>query len=157
MLGIGWMTMKAWVVVGVELLLSAMLVYILLGEVSKQSARADKAASLAQERQETIDDMQVRQRDVAALDAKYTGELADAKATIEKLRGDVTAGRKRLQLNARCPSTDKTTGATGVDDGTSARLSDSAQRDYFTLRERIDIGAKQIAALQEYILTVCIK
>ena len=101
------MTMKAWIVVGVELMLSAMLVYILLGEVSKQSARADKAASLAQQRQDTIDDMQMRQRDVAALDAKYTGELADAKATIEMLRDDVSAGRKRLQLNARCPSSDK--------------------------------------------------
>ncbi|WP_313384756.1 lysis system i-spanin subunit Rz, partial [Pantoea sp.] len=40
------------------------------------------ADSLATERQQTIDDMQVRQRDVAALDAKYTKELADAQATI---------------------------------------------------------------------------
>lgn len=157
MLGDGEMTIKAWIIVGVELLLSAMLVYILLGEVSKQSARADKALSLAQQRQDTINDMQVRQRDVAALDAKYTGELADAKATIEKLRDDVIAGRKRLQLNARCPSTDKTAGATSVDDGTSARLTDAAQRDYFTLRDRIDISGKQIAGLQEFIETQCLR
>jgi len=151
------MTIKAWIIVGVELLLSATLVYILLGEVSKESARADEALSLAQQRQDTINDMQVRQRDVAALDAKYTGELADAKATIEKLRDDVIAGRKRLQLNARCPSTDKTTGATSVDDGTSARLTDAAQRDYFTLRDRIDISGKQITGLQEFIETQCLR
>ncbi len=36
-----------------------------------------------------IKDMEARQRDVAALDAKYTGELADAKETIERLHSDV--------------------------------------------------------------------
>ena len=39
--------------------------------------------------------MQMRQRDVAALDAKYTKELADAKAENDALRDDV-AGRRRL-------------------------------------------------------------
>ena len=42
-----------------------------------------------------ITDMQMRQRDVAALDAKYTKELADAKAENDALRDDV-AGRRRL-------------------------------------------------------------
>ena len=37
--------------------------------------------------------MQMRQRDVAALDAKYTKELADAKAENDALRDDVAAGR----------------------------------------------------------------
>lgn len=49
----------------------------------------------------TIKDMQIPQRDVNALDAKYTGELADAKETIERLHSDVIAGRKRLQLNSQ--------------------------------------------------------
>ena len=40
--------------------------------------------------------MQMRQRDVAALDAKYTKELADAKAENDVLRDDVAAGRRRL-------------------------------------------------------------
>ncbi|WP_439292072.1 MULTISPECIES: lysis protein [Rahnella] len=151
------MTMRAWIIVGVELLLSAMLVYILLGEVNKQSARADKAASLAQQRQDTINDMQVRQRDVAALDAKYTGELADAKATIEKLRGDVSAGRKRLQLNATCSHTDKSPGTTSLDDGTRARLTDAAQRDYFTLRGRIETINKQLTGIQQYVRDQCQK
>ena len=38
--------------------------------------------------------MQMRQRDVAALDAKYTAELADAKAENDALR---FAGRRRLR------------------------------------------------------------
>ena len=44
--------------------------------------------------------MQMRQRDVAALDAKYTKELADAKAENDALRDDVAAGRRRLRSKA---------------------------------------------------------
>ena len=41
--------------------------------------------------------MQMRQRDVAALDAKYTKELADAKAEKnDALRDDVAAGRQSV-------------------------------------------------------------
>ena len=43
--------------------------------------------------------MQMRQRDVAALDAKYTKELADAKAENDALRDDVAAGRRRLHAS----------------------------------------------------------
>ena len=43
-------------------------------------------------------DMQMRQRDVAALDAKYT-DLADAKAENDALR-DVAAGRRRLHQSS---------------------------------------------------------
>ena len=48
--------------------------------------------------------MQMRQRDVAALDAKYTKELADAKAENDALRDDA-AGRRRLHIKvARLPA-----------------------------------------------------
>ena len=49
-----------------------------------------------------ITDMQMRQRDVAALDAKYTKELADAEN--DALRDDVAAGRRRLHIKAVCQS-----------------------------------------------------
>lgn len=49
----------------------------------------------------TIKDMQTCQRDATALDARYTGELADAKETIERLHSDVITGRKRMQLNSQ--------------------------------------------------------
>ena len=45
----------------------------------------------------------MRQRDVAALDAKYTKELADAKAENDALRDDVAAGRRRLHIKAVYP------------------------------------------------------
>ncbi|WP_333620328.1 lysis protein [Pantoea septica] len=112
------------------------------------------ADSLATERQQTIDDMQVRQRDVAALDAKYTKELADAQATIDQLHDDVASGKRRLQLHATCTK-QSTSGAAGMDDAASPGLTDSAERDYFTLRSRIELAGKQIAGLQQYIREQC--
>ena len=51
----------------------------------------------------------------AALDAKYTKELADAKAENDALRDDVTAGRRRLHIKAVCQSVREATTASGVD------------------------------------------
>ncbi|ECZ9824636.1 lysis protein, partial [Salmonella enterica subsp. enterica serovar Sandiego] len=108
---------------------------------------------------ETISDMQTRQRDVAALDAKYTKELADAKAENDALRDDVAAGRRRLLVNATCPAmpTGKSTSASGVDNAARPRLEDSAQRDYFTLKERVTTMQKQLEGTQEYIRAQCRK
>lgn len=105
----------------------------------------------------TIDDMQVRQRDVAALDAKYTKELADAQKTIGDLRRDVDSGLKRLRVAATCSDERKTASATGMDDATSPRLTDAAERDYFTLRERIETVTKQLTGLQAYVREQCLK
>ncbi|WP_395280005.1 lysis protein [Enterobacter cloacae] len=116
----------------------------------------DKATEKLSMANATIKDMLTRQRDVAALDAKYTGELADAKETIERLHSDVIAGRKRLQLNANCPA-NGTTGSGVLGDASGPRLTDSAERDYFTLRERIVTVTKQVGYLQDYISTQCLK
>ena len=49
--------------------------------------------------------MQMRQRDVAALDAANTPkELADAKAENDALRDDVAAGRRQFYIKAVCQS-----------------------------------------------------
>ena len=63
--------------------------------------------------------MQMRQRDVAALDAKYTKELADAKAENDALRDDVAAGRRRLHIKAVCQSVREATMPSGVDNAAS--------------------------------------
>ena len=55
-------------------------------------AQRDKNARELKLANAAITDMQMRQRDVAALDAKYTKELADAKAENDALRDDVAAG-----------------------------------------------------------------
>ncbi|EAT9027486.1 lysis protein [Salmonella enterica] len=108
----------------------------------------DKATSI-------IADMQKRQRDVAELDARYTKELADANATIETLRADVSAGRKRLQVAATCAKS--TTGTSGMGDGESPGLTADAELNYYRLRSGIDKITAQVNYLQDYIRTQCLK
>ncbi|MCU3050308.1 lysis protein [Enterobacter roggenkampii] len=115
----------------------------------------DKATEKLSMANATIKDMQTRQRDVAALDAKYTGELADAKETIERLHSDVIAGRKRLQVAATCAKS--TTGASSMGDGESPRLTADAELNYYRLRSGIDRITAQVNYLQEYIRTQCLK
>ena len=97
--------------------------------------------------------MQMRQRDAAALDAKYTKELADAKAENDALRDDVAAGRRRLHISSPLPR--EATTASGVDNAASPRLADTAERDYFTLRERLITMQKQLEGTQKYINEQC--
>ena len=89
-----------------------------------------------------ITDMQMRQRDDAALDAKIHEELADAKAENDALRDDIyPAGRPSLHIEAVYSSQSvRDTTASGVD-VKPPRLADTAGRDYFTLR-RADHYAK---------------
>ena len=104
-----------------------------------------------------ITDMQIRQRDVAALDAKYLKELADAKAENDALRDDVAAGRRRLHIKAVCQSVREATTASGVDNAAAPRLEDTAERDYFTLRARLTIMQKQLEGAQLYIREQCLR
>ena len=89
-----------------------------------------------------ITDMQMRQRDVAAPDAKYTKELADAEAENDALR-------MMLPLvvvgctSAVCQSVrEATTPPAWIMQ--PSRLADTAERDYFTLRERLITMQKQL-------------
>ena len=66
-------------------------------------AQRDKNARELKLANAAITDMQMRQRDVAALDG-HTKELADAKAENDALRDDAAAGRRRLHIKAVCQS-----------------------------------------------------
>ncbi|ENZ4282654.1 lysis protein [Citrobacter farmeri] len=116
----------------------------------------DKATEKLTLANATIKDMQVRQRDVAALDAKYTKDLADAKKQLDDLQRCVRDGKCGLHVNARCPA-NGATGTGGLVDASGPRLTDSAERDYFTLRERIVTVTKQVGYLQDYIKQQCMK
>lgn len=116
----------------------------------------DKATEKLSMANATIKDMQTRQRDVAALDAKYTKELADANAENNRLRADVVAGKRRLQIAATC-SKDETTGTSGLVDGSSPRLTADAELNYWRLRDGISTVTKQLTGLQDYVRTQCLK
>ena len=112
-----------------------------------KNARELKLANAA------ITDVQMRQRDVAALDAKYTKELADAKAENDALRDDValvvvgcTSKQSISPVREAC--------ASGVDNAASP-TGNYAFQDYFTLRERLITMQKQLEGTQKYINEQC--
>ncbi|MWF47552.1 lysis protein [Escherichia coli] len=123
-------------------------------EFKRQRDKATEQLSLAKD---TIADMQTRQRDVAALDAKYTKELSDAKKTINDLRRDVDSGAKRLRIAATCPGVPKATSSTGVDDAGAPELTPDARRNYFDHRDGIATADKMIRGMQDYIKEQCLK
>ncbi|WP_145562998.1 lysis protein [Yersinia canariae] len=127
-----------------------------------QSVEKDKTiTTVTGERDVALADirtMETQRQAVAAIDIKYTKELADAKSENERLRADIASGAKRLQLNATCSKpVSKTPGPASVDDVTGPELTPAARRDYINLRERIGIATTQIAGLQDYVTNVCLK
>ncbi|WP_425401809.1 lysis protein [Escherichia coli] len=82
---------------------------------------------------------------------KNARELKLANAAI------VAAGRRRLHIKAVCQSVREATTASGVDNAASPRLADTAERDYFTLRERLVMMQAQLEGAQQYITEQCLK
>lgn len=106
----------------------------------------------------TIKDMQVRQRDVASLDAKYTKELADAKAQNDALQRKLDNGG-RVLVKGRCPVSASTqaAGAASMGDDATVELSAVAGRNVLGIRSGIISDQKSLSVLQDYIRTQCLK
>ena len=121
-------------------------------EYKKQRDEKAQALSLANA---TITDMQVRQRDVAALDAKYTKELADANAENDALRKRLDNGG-RVRVKGKCPAQDYTTSTGGVGDAGTVELSDVAGRNVLSIRSGIIRDQKALKYLQDYIRAQCL-
>lgn len=128
------------------------------GKVTTLQRDVAEMTAVANQQKKDLQLIEVQRQAVAAIDIKYTKELADAKSENERLRADITNGTKRLQLNATCPKpVSKTAGSASVPDDASARLTNAAERDYLSLREHIGIATSQINGLQAYITNVCLK
>ncbi|ECB0582324.1 lysis protein [Salmonella enterica subsp. enterica serovar Saintpaul] len=104
----------------------------------------------------TITDMTKRQRDVAALDEKYTKELADAKAENDALQRRLAAGG-RVRVKGRCTVPASTTSASpgGVGDAATVELSPGTGQNVFDIRAGIISDQEKLKYLQEYIRTQC--
>ena len=82
---------------------------------------------------------------------KIHEELADAKLKMMlcvMMLPLVVVGCTSKQSVSQCV---KATTASGVDNAASPRLADTAERDYFTLRERLITMQKQLEGTQKYI------
>lgn len=116
----------------------------------------DKATKNLRLANDTIKDMKVRQRDVAALDAKYTKELADAKAENDGMQRKLDNGG-RVLVKGRCPvpASTEASGTTGVGHDATVELSDFAGRNVLGIRSGIKQDQSALRVLQEYINTQC--
>ncbi|EBY3008631.1 lysis protein [Salmonella enterica] len=124
-------------------------------EYKKQRDEKTQALNLANA---TITDMVTRQRDVAALDAKYTKELADAKAENDALQRKLDNGG-RVLVKGKCPVPTPTeaSSTSGMGNDATVELSPVAGRNVLGIREGIIIDQAALRVLQEYIVTQCLK
>ncbi|UMY42292.1 lysis protein [Salmonella enterica] len=103
---------------------------------------------------ETITDMTKRQRDVAALDAKYTKELADAQNRNTDLQRRLAAGsRVRVEGSCTVPTTNKTASTRRVGNAATVELSPVAGQNVLDIRAGIISDQEKLKYLQEYIRT----
>lgn len=128
------------------------------GNAVKYKDQRDTATHNLKLANETISDMQTRQRDVAALDAKYTKELADAQTRNTDLQRRLAAGG-RVRVEGRCsvPTQTETASASRVGNAATVELSPGAGQNVFNIRAGIISDQAKLKYLQEYIRTQCLK
>ncbi|HCL5312792.1 TPA: lysis protein [Salmonella enterica] len=104
----------------------------------------------------TITDMQTRQRDVAALDAKYTKELADEHAKNADLQRRLAAGG-RVRVEGRCtvPASTAAASTSRVGNAATVELSPGAGQNVLDIRAGIISDQAKLRYLQDYIRTQC--
>ncbi|WP_316502016.1 lysis protein [Klebsiella aerogenes] len=124
-------------------------------EFKRQRDKVTEQLSLAKD---TIADMQARQRDVAALDAKYTKELADAKAKNDALQRKLDNGG-RVLVKGKCPVSvaSQATGSASMGNDATVELSPVAGRNVLSIRSGILSDQTALRALQEFIKNQCIE
>ncbi|EIM5533461.1 lysis protein [Salmonella enterica subsp. enterica] len=103
----------------------------------------------------TITDMTKRQRDNAALDARYTKELADEHAKNADLQRRLSAGG-RVRVEGRCtvPASTETASASRVGNAATVELSPGAGQNVLDIRAGIISDQEKLKYLQEYIRTL---
>lgn len=150
-------SLKSLIVPGVILLLAlaSWLSYASYKDEKKRADAAEQSLALATA---TITDMQARQRDFAALDAKYTKELADAKAENDALQRKLDNGG-RVLVKGKCPVPTSTEAAstTGMGNDATIELSPVAGRNVLGIRSGIISDQTSLRTLQKYINTQCLK
>ncbi|MDJ3783454.1 lysis protein [Salmonella enterica] len=104
----------------------------------------------------TITDMTKRQRDVAALDAKYTKELANAQTRNTDLQRRLAAGG-RVRVEGRCtvPASTETASPGSVGNAATVELSPDAGQNVLDIRSGILSDQAKLRYLQDYIRTQC--
>ncbi|EHF9643965.1 lysis protein [Salmonella enterica] len=126
------------------------------GNAVKYKSQRDTATHNLNLANETITDMTKRQRDVAALDEKYTKELADAQTRNTDLqRRLATGGRVRVEGRCSVPTETETASTSRVGNAATVELSPGAGQNVLDIRAGIISDQEKLKYLQEYVRTQC--
>ncbi|ENN8378630.1 lysis protein (plasmid) [Providencia rettgeri] len=99
-------------------------------------------------------DYEKRINSLHELDTKHTTELTNAKAEIDKLRDDVRSGRKRVYINADCPSSEN--GSTSsVDVSRPTPVARDTEENILNLEEQLETLEKQYLGLRDWYFAEC--
>ncbi|EAX2557199.1 lysis protein, partial [Salmonella enterica] len=126
------------------------------GNAVKYKSQRDTATHKLTLANATITDMTKRQRDVAALDAKYTKELADAQTENADLHRRLASGG-RVRVKGRCtvPASTTTASPGSVGNAATVELSPVAGQNVLNIRAGIISDQEKLKYLQEYVRTQC--
>nr|WP_237391075.1 lysis protein [Cedecea sulfonylureivorans] len=102
----------------------------------------------------TITDMQTLQRTAAALDEKYTKELADANAENAALQRKLDNGG-RVFVKGRCPVPAATPSSGSMGNDASVELSSASGHNILDIRAGITNDQAKVKYLQDYIRQQC--
>ncbi|ASD90086.1 lysis protein [Salmonella enterica] len=126
------------------------------GNAVKYKSQRDTATHSLKLANATITDMQVRQRDNAALDAKYTKELADAQTRNTDLQRRLAAGG-RVRVKGRCtvPASATPASTSRVGNAATVELSPVAGQNVLGIRSGIISDQAKLRYLQQYVREQC--
>lgn len=141
----------------IAIVMLSVALYVLFNHSEELSAKSKELTSELSVKQATINTMAYQQLTAAKIDAQYVTEMNNAKSELEAMERGVTNGTIGLHINATCPGVSNTSGASSMGNAESPRLGNTAERDYFTLRDRIKKATSQISYLQDYIISTCQK
>ncbi|WP_272514673.1 MULTISPECIES: lysis protein [unclassified Providencia] len=139
---------------GALLVIMVVIAAFLADALSDAKKERDSLQGLLSEQVAINKDYKSRINSLHELDTKHTTELTNAKAEIDQLRIAAERNPERVYIRASCPKGEADS-TSGVDDGTTARPTDSAIGNYWLLRQRIAESKQMILGLQDYIRTEC--
>lgn len=125
-----------------------------IAEINRSTSETLKsiAVAAAQKQRELQNELDTEQAKWAAIEAEQFNLLRDAENETGRLRADVDAIRKRLFVNATCPTSSDNLPETGssasVDNGSPPELNADARQDYYALRDGIERVTRQLLACQ---------
>lgn len=122
---------------------------------SQEQYKAEQAKS--ESIRATLDLQRELYKDAQAINDTYDTKTKAIQDENDRLADQLARGGE-LHVNATCvPGPTRNTAAKSGTDDARPRLDAAAQRDYLNLRAGLQRQAEQIAGLQSYITTVCLK